>query len=92
MRITSEQMETLGVSNLILKDSTLNSRYGHFLWASSEYDSSNKNLSKIASIFSETIINYNNSCFSFMYILGDQSSQINIFRKSAKFKKRGISL
>ncbi|CAF0724038.1 unnamed protein product, partial [Brachionus calyciflorus] len=83
-RITSQQLEQIYPQANIQVDTTLNNKYGHFLWMNPKYDI--KAANKTSRIFSETIIakNYlNGSCLTFNYILNGQanSGNLNVYRK-----------
>ncbi|CAF0808194.1 unnamed protein product, partial [Brachionus calyciflorus] len=83
-RITSQQLEQIYPQANIQVDTTINNKYGHFLWMNPKYDI--KAANKTSRIFSETIIakNYlNGSCLTFNYILNGQnnSGSLKINRK-----------
>lgn len=87
LRITSEQLRTiLGINDngIIIADTTLNDRYGHFLWFNQAY--SNVGPSKTSNLMSQTIFfrDYSEDmCFSFNYVIngGNNPGTINIYRR-----------
>lgn len=87
LRITPQQLASVYPStttDLITADTSLNTKYGHFLWMNPSYN--NIGPDKTSSLMSETIFakNYpNGSCFSLMYLLngGTNPGKINVYRK-----------
>ena len=93
LRVTSQQLSTAidlpQQQNIFVTSDSSEDQYGHFLWTSPEYTDS-KFINKSTTIFSETIFGkrYNDTCFSFKYILsGDQNARINIYIKKNTIPK-----
>ncbi|RNA19406.1 MAM and LDL-receptor class A domain-containing 2-like, partial [Brachionus plicatilis] len=84
LRITGQQLAQIYPQTSIQVDTTLNNKYGHFLWMNPGYDI--KAANKSSRIFSQTIMaqNYlNGSCLTFFYTLNGQADtgSLNIYRK-----------